>query len=668
MATLFERPSARRKLVYFAAAFCLFVVNTFLWRGVATRLTGGKAFPWTVTATAQRLELRELSRGGADLPGSAVRLLLTGSRGLVITALWVEANEKQKRHEWNKLELLVKSLTKLQPHLMEPWLFQSWNLTYNVSVESDRVKDKFFYIARGIELLAEGERINRENPDIRYQIAFYYQNKFGVSDEANTLRSLLQMSCIDPADRDPNKLRPDGRTVDPDKFEEFCVSNPRLVRRLRDKLDCKSPADIVDFVADNRRIPSRYYDPEEQPSATATSRLKPNAEQFPILPDKIPEFDRAVATGASTLSDDFDAFQVARSWFSYAQDPLPPAKPMVALENRAEVMRLTGKRLPRKPAEIIFRHGPARAQSYSAEWLEKEGWFDDEGWPVDEGRTGSGRWFSMSRGDVALGKGQPWAVAAWSTAFNLWRKHGEESGMYLEEHERNRLEEKAKLYRDRQKLTADTPGNEPLGSIEDPDLRDSARAHRQLAYQKQNLGMTNFQHHYFRANAEQDPATVQGRKLFFQAAQLRRVAEPDQAMKKYEEAFSAWQGVLVKYKDFRDDGGVQDEIYEHQLDYLNLIQDNRGQQIRPALIVQGILTEAATPGPAAALAVGLLYDRVRDTRSLPLPIVGPMDKLAPDGKPWIDPEIGAEVRRRLGLEAPVPVPRTDISITPTPGS
>ena len=30
-------------------------------------------------------------------------------------------------------------------------------------------------------LLAEGERMNRKSPDMRYQIGFYYQNKFIVT-------------------------------------------------------------------------------------------------------------------------------------------------------------------------------------------------------------------------------------------------------------------------------------------------------------------------------------------------------------------------------------------------------------------------------------------------------------------------------------------------------
>ena len=89
------------------------------------------------------------------------------TRGLVETVLWQIAIDKQMKHEWNQLEFFVRSLTKLQPHFLTPWLFQSWNLAYNVSVESDRVRDKYFYISRGIELLAQGERRNHNNPDMR---------------------------------------------------------------------------------------------------------------------------------------------------------------------------------------------------------------------------------------------------------------------------------------------------------------------------------------------------------------------------------------------------------------------------------------------------------------------------------------------------------------------
>ena len=90
-----------------------------------------------------------------------MRLLLTGSRGVAVTFLWYNAMDKQKRHEWNELELLIQSITKLQPYFITPWLFQSWNLAFNVSVECDQPKDKYVYVVRGLALLAEGERRNR---------------------------------------------------------------------------------------------------------------------------------------------------------------------------------------------------------------------------------------------------------------------------------------------------------------------------------------------------------------------------------------------------------------------------------------------------------------------------------------------------------------------------
>src|SRR5438270_1125035 len=269
-----QTASARRKLVYLGLILGLFVVNTFFLRGVGS-LTGGQSPSWSVQARAAKLELTEETQGEAELLGSTVRLILTGSRGLAVTILWQSAIEKQKRKEWNDLEFIVRSLTKLQPHFLTPWLFQSWNLSYNVSVESDRVKDKYFYISRGIELLAQGERLNKDNPDMRYWLGFYYQNKFGVSDENSTLRSLFQLSCIPPEQRNPDLIAPldpqtRRRKIDVTKFEEFCRQHPQLVRRLREPpkeltrpFKCNTPEEVAEFLNDNRRLPCRFVETED---------------------------------------------------------------------------------------------------------------------------------------------------------------------------------------------------------------------------------------------------------------------------------------------------------------------------------------------------------------------------------------------------------------------
>ena len=152
----YQQQSLSRKFIYFGLILALFTVTLFV-RG---RVAMGKEFP-SINKQAETLRLREVDQGEPELTGSALRLVTSGLRGVAITSLWLSAIEKQKKHEYNELEGIVRSLTKLQPHFITPWLFQSWNLAFNVAVECDKPKDKYYFVTRGIELLAEGERRNK---------------------------------------------------------------------------------------------------------------------------------------------------------------------------------------------------------------------------------------------------------------------------------------------------------------------------------------------------------------------------------------------------------------------------------------------------------------------------------------------------------------------------
>ena len=305
MASPFQQQSLRRKIVYTVLILVLFSA-TLVFRQMNT---------YGMEEQARNLGLREETLGDVELAGSALRLSLGGARGIAVCGLWWTATQKQMKQQWNELELIVRSVTKLQPHFITPWLFQSWNLSYNVSVESDRIRDKYFYIAEGILLLAEGERQNKDNPDLRYSMGFYTQHKIGLSDEANTFRCLFDMSRIDPVDRDPARLRTrdaaGNETVDLDKFEQFCRKHPTLVRRLREVLKKNTPADILDFLEDHQKIPSRF---EEKRTASDSrgdrSELKSLDQQFPVWPPRDPKGQRRVS----------DPDQIALSYF-FAVDP-----------------------------------------------------------------------------------------------------------------------------------------------------------------------------------------------------------------------------------------------------------------------------------------------------------------------------------------------------------
>ncbi|MCS7272087.1 MAG: hypothetical protein NZ703_13480, partial [Gemmataceae bacterium] len=250
-----QQAAILRKIFYFVTIVVLFTVS-MVWRGVIPVPLSDLSRPatgrlqqvanWlarhTILNQSYALDLRELEQGEPELAGESLRLALTGSRGFATAYLWHSAIEAQKRNDFHKLETRVQQVTRLQPRFITPWLFQGWNISYNVSVEMHGSGDMYFYIARGIELLAEGERRNTHtvrdpsqgerrlgSPDIRFWLAFTYQNKFGVSDQVEVLRCLFQLSCIPPGERNP-QLFIDPRTggVDLVRFEGFCRKYPHL--------------------------------------------------------------------------------------------------------------------------------------------------------------------------------------------------------------------------------------------------------------------------------------------------------------------------------------------------------------------------------------------------------------------------------------------------------
>jgi hypothetical protein len=626
MANPLQQASVRRKIYYVAAILLLFTISIF-WRGkisiplssseravvlnklrrlgseerqrIEERLDRGEVVegfetlpqpaPSRVNAIADwlqsrtiyeqaspdALDLRELEQGDPDIVGTALRLGLFGSRGMAVTILWKLAIDKQKKNEWQDFEKLVRTITWLQPNFITPWIYQSWNIAYNVSVENDRLNDMYYYIARGIELLAEGERLNKNSPDMRFQIAFYYQNKFGVSDKVTTLRSLMQLSCIPPDDRDPRIRfrKPDG-TLDMVQFQDFVRKNPQLVRRLKENLSMRQPEEIVQFLDDNFRVPTRY---------DANGRLAKPEAQFPVLPRQFPEGQDEFHPRSENIDDSFDAFHAARAWYEYSLTVVPPPSP-----EPVGVITLTGEdrfkyRIPRSPALIIFRQGAPRAQSYLAERLAKEGWFDtDTRWYPDErADTEDERWFPRAEGDYGPGEGIPAGTSSydeWRRAYARWRRHGEANGLVLDLAKLSEYERDAR----------DVPDDPSLLERSDEQLarigltRKRVVARQRLRIYNQNRSMTNFPYFLASSEAESDRDTVTARAMLWEAERMVPVSMP-QAIELYAQAIARWRAVLLNYPRFHHPDGqnrsdrTDEETYEHFLALVGLLE--KGERI-----------------------------------------------------------------------------------------
>lgn len=583
-----------RKLVYFALIVVLFGATLVLRQQV-------------VLPRADSLGLRENSQGEVELTGSALRLTLTGSRGLVVCYLWWKAEEEQKKNEWNQLELTIRALTKFQPHFIRPWLFQSWNLAYNVSVESDRIRDKYFYISRGISLLADGERQNQDNPDLRGNMGLYYQNKIGLADEQTTLRCLFQMSCIDPRERDPARLRGvpgDNSAINPEEFQKFCLAQPFLVRRLRELLGCRTPGEVVDFLEANHRVPSLFDERRAVPGAEATPKRAP-ADRFPILPPRAPRSAEYEYTNESALGGEFDNFAASRAWYNYAQEPVEP--PLL--------------RIPRMMAKVLFQGQPPRAQAYIAERLQKEGWFDEEPWTITE-------WFPQP---VPVGDdGRNWSGDAWERARQMYVDHARAHGLDATPEEQTKF-------------------SEPMG---------------QRYRMDQNI--TNIVHWLVSTEVERTRDAVDARKAFWKADRLRRRAEPRKAVAQYEDvkAFgppnswtkdkaSGWTRIYYDHPRLRADMTTQEDTYEVEMKYMDLITDVRGARLLAARAAASVVAEGPTPGAfwhiPAELAGQTGTPRLR----------GPFDGTDDHGQPLVSQEAIRIVNIRRGiLSPPTAMPET----------
>jgi hypothetical protein len=714
MANVYQRAVSQRKLIYLGTMLGLLVCTLFV-RGMV-KIPVGAMKTWSddysIEGRALRHDLTELSQGDADLAGSAVQLLLTGSRGLAVCALWNNAIEKQKRHEWNELEVSVKSITKLQPHFSSPWLFQSWNIAYNVSVEMDRLNDMYFYIAKGINILAEGDSKNKNNPDMRYFVGFYYQNKFGVSDKVTTLRCLYQLSCIPEPERNPDRFVNPDKSINMQAIEEFVTKNPQLVRRLKEKrlleesarIDkggesyrtlISTPRDLVLFLKNNEKVPTRYK--------PGTKELKDRLLQFPVIPDLT---NSSVTTAeldfkADIADHEADAFIAARGWFSLGNTAIPPpdSDPAKAATNPDP----TKYRIPKRPAMIVYRQGPMRAQTYVAERLTKEGWFDNDPWEVDDLTNDQNPWFVK----VVAGKKEtlkiPTPTSAqlqWQDAWKRWRTHGEANGLYIPADRMSTMYARATAFANKRGISIMdlTPPLTPTEE-EDDELRLGRSAHLSLTYLRQNQRITNSERFDAESEALGKADAMAAKKFFFLADRAQRVeANLTKAAALYKNGFDLWTRLLTNVstcrrvdrnpnedpatacKDFRDHDLYQEEVYELNLKYVKILSDLNQTAYQKVTANLMDMTRVALAKGAHPFQMGMNFGLIGDVGYLlaagdpsakVLPAFmpdGPFDGNDRDGVAWITDDVKMRIKQKLGLikQPTAEAPPAEGPATPNP--
>ncbi|MCK4300231.1 MAG: hypothetical protein KAX80_11895, partial [Planctomycetes bacterium] len=97
--------------------------------------------------------------------------------------LWVKALHLQLEGKWIEVRALAELIARLQPHFPTVWVFNSWNLAYNISVEWADPADQWAWVKEGLAYLDEGRKRNPESLQIFFQKGWTYWHKivFGPS-------------------------------------------------------------------------------------------------------------------------------------------------------------------------------------------------------------------------------------------------------------------------------------------------------------------------------------------------------------------------------------------------------------------------------------------------------------------------------------------------------
>lgn len=112
---------------------------------------------------------------------------LGGFRGLISNYLWIRSNDLQLDDKFFEAAQLANWITDLEPHFEQVWVFEAWNMAFNISVKFKDFSDRWRWLEQGIELLRD--RALRYNPDailIYRELASFFQFKIGGNlDDAN---------------------------------------------------------------------------------------------------------------------------------------------------------------------------------------------------------------------------------------------------------------------------------------------------------------------------------------------------------------------------------------------------------------------------------------------------------------------------------------------------
>ncbi len=144
-------------------------------------LTGGYFSVVQLNSYRQSMELVQSDLSVQANPDLLTNVLLSVGRALAVDYLWIGLQKMQEEGRYFDAMQRAEWICQLQPHFPSVWVFQSWNMAYNISVAMTTGPDRWRWVRNGYELLRDRAiPLNPKAIVLYYQLAWIFFHKIGA--------------------------------------------------------------------------------------------------------------------------------------------------------------------------------------------------------------------------------------------------------------------------------------------------------------------------------------------------------------------------------------------------------------------------------------------------------------------------------------------------------
>jgi tetratricopeptide (TPR) repeat protein len=120
------------------------------------------------------------------ITGVIMGAALGGFQGVAASMMWMKMEELWDHGEgtWLACLQVMRTVTLLDPHWLEPWKILGWHLSYNLYVETKDPAEQALLLRKGLDALKEGVSWNPDTYELYFELAWTYFDKVRDYDNA----------------------------------------------------------------------------------------------------------------------------------------------------------------------------------------------------------------------------------------------------------------------------------------------------------------------------------------------------------------------------------------------------------------------------------------------------------------------------------------------------